>query len=1464
MAPEQRDLIWQSVVIEIASMWASVERPGKSAGRVFIGPKGRFLFWPKDLNALLLHAPSSVGRLLDLFSIAAMVGVKLDIASAYRALELDPNDAVYHAALIDGMWVVFHRLSFGMAQSPAIFATALATTLDRYHGAFPATLAALTQWVDDSGLSGVSTATALMAAEELMIALKRDRWWQAVAKTWLHPAVRLLYTGFLVDFPGRTIRIARDKLDKLIRLLDSVQRPTDSAVNASVPSPDSADASNLPSQSRRSRLAALVASPAAMHHVAMGPITDTDNPSPCRRVHLLRGTGDPDLPSSFGTRNTTTYGSAAEACSALPGCIATACLDDAALIITAPDASLAQRLRATVPSTPTTTVIVVTPAHPVDPSADPAALLQWWNPTHRLPDRFRSDRVNPDALPSAADVSLPSQSGARLTLRPEEFAALRSAVGLMSWFCVALPFLAVWRAALNHLVTSATWSPFTAAAFDAVAASTRVLCDWEFSVDPPRRTLFVRTDASGTGWGAVITLPCGRVVRLAGALDPATAIAASGVREAAAAVAAVRAAIAHPDIPPFDAVHVTVDSTNLCGAADGHPRAEGMVAAVAPLAAWAAQGLRVKFEWSTRSAIEHAAPDALSSAASRATPWPLAVDVHAALRASCPWNVVAWAYRGQDTPGVGPSDAYATPTASDLPAERAAVLQGLQTLPPPHNGSATGRTGWVGMSESLELLDDEVAYAHPLWSDIAAVLAWQQRGDKPLVLVAPRPSPANRGKFWESYVDSLTGRCIAYADLPDPATVPPVPGTTRDPIPLRAYVLGGRAPDPVANQRGSSLGTPARLAWVRGGRNPGDGPGLLDALVTPKKGEQQRDTHPAPAPAAPPSRAPGPRPTTARVPTNASTDRRLASTLCTPPAAAPSAATSRVRPRSDATAPVGEPTAKKRAIPPPPARQSPPTTAAGSTRVGPSATAAALAKPGTLHSLPATVRAWFVLLRDFVAGMSSGTVDDDIPEALRGDLAAARGVIRLKAIAGSRRPTCALRQVYTVASLLPGVLDSPFNAAVLDALAVAFARRRLIRPPPFGWQPANAATAQSALSSVAALSRKAGVPAAKVCGVTAAAFLDARGANGRREHSEAWPVHLHDLLEAEPCGPHPPSGPTNQWWTWAALVTMSFLCLRTGILHHLMREMLVAYDGGFIFCWRWISKTTSADILDPELKSAVIRVSAARHPALTRIMTAAPRSGRIFPAAAVSADALTNFVRQAVGDVPDNFVVRSYGVRIAADCEAVELGVPGDVIDALFWWRRLVAATRAYYSGIMLRLMFLFSEHRCRLRFAHVAPGSYDARIVGGPPPSFSRVAVLQGDDKKFPVLPKQAVADLNAAWGCEPTTVPDSRMQIARANAAAAATLVPATDAAAADPDPVFPPPAKGAGAAAGEPDSGADSFDESGDCDGCDAHMDRFTRGTMCEDPTCPKMRCRTCHPVRRVWRCSAHPSRRGKKGQ
>ena len=811
MPPDRAATLWKHVVKEIAAQHAHCDRPGRSAGRLFLGPKDRLIFWPRLMNAMLRHIPSTVGRIFDLFTVAAVAGVKLDVKAAYRALELTPDDAQYHAAILDGVWVVFNRLSFGMAQSPAAFTACIAVTIERFRGSLPATSAALAQYVDDSGLSGVAPPIAVRAMEQLIVALLRDGWWISLAKTFALPASQFVYTGFVADFGNpRAVRVAPSKAAKALGWLSMVKRPTDAAIAADVASlagtssaiPDlttPATACAAPT-APGSDVAYTGAAPTAPHY------TTTTPASAAPRAPAHTTTTPP------GATHTTTSGAAP----------------------TAPD-HVTGATSASAPSGRTDT----------GASGDSTPYPRWFHPDLALPDGFLPSQ---DRLPSPQDVRLPPHDGHRLSLEPEEEAALHKAIGYMAWFQVGIDFLAPWRALLQDLLNARRWSPERAAAFDDAYALLHVLHTWRRRVDPvPGPVLHVICDASATGWGAHVYLGDDSATKayFCGTLDAPDIAASSTRREAIAAASAIVAAIRAG--MRFSAVEVVVDSRALVGStAAGHVRSASVARVVATLAAWAAQGLRVSFTWWSRDEAGHAVPDALSGVARPQVVWPLRTDLLSALwTRTGGWDVdIAAAGHASST-----VLAYATPTM-DVPTDRDRVADGIVD---------PGRVGWRGTTLSAPVHPGEVAFAHPAWSQLGAIASRIDAAHRfpfPLVLVAPRDSSS----WWAPHLERVRAAAWEIVALPENATVPPVPGAARDPLALSVYRLGprppsGRPPRPFPNRLDASarpdgsdhrpptgaaplascwpvdhraqrspFGSPAGLSLARSGHPPGDHP----------------------------------------------------------------------------------------------------------------------------------------------------------------------------------------------------------------------------------------------------------------------------------------------------------------------------------------------------------------------------------------------------------------------------------------------------------------------------------------------------------------------------------------------------------------------------------------------------------------------------------------------------------------
>ena len=786
MPDDRAVVLWRSIVKELANEHASCSRVGRSSGRVFLGPKDRFIFWPRLLNSMLLHIPSATGRIFDLFTVLAAAGVKLDVKAAYRALELTPEDAAYHAAIVDGIWIVFNRLSFGMAQSPAAFASTIAVTIERLRGALPATEAALAQFVDDSGVSGTSTLATVNAAEQLVRALLQDGWWISLKKSFLLPAVRLLYIGFIADFGDQTVAIDPAKSRKALAHLSAVTRPTDDAIAEATASARRTVAS---SSARAATTPPIAAAPLAARPAAPpAPTTTAAAPLAARPAAPLAPTATAAAPL------------AARPAAPL-----------------APTATAAAPTAARPAAPPTSTPPVDgTPApHPAVPRH------RWFDPKWRLPDGTVPDQ---QPLPSAADLVFPAPSGARCTLNHREWFAIRKVVGYLSWFQVALDFLGPIRAGLQELLNTATWTPDTAVAFDDAFALLHVIHTWKRRVrHPPGDPLRVVCDASSTGWGAVISLPGKDVVHLAGVFGDLTAASSSTTREAIAAVSAVSAAIAMGW--RFPRVEVVVDSTALVGATGGRVRSPTVARAIVPLVAWAAQGLNISFSWWSRDEAGHQVPDALSSAARRPVPWPLSVAEKAVL-----WRQV----QGWDVDVCASSHEFATVPRYATPQLNSSSFRTRQSIVA--GIIAPSDLGWRGTSATVALRPTETAFAHPLWSELGsfASLIDPSRGfPYPLTLIAPTSSTS----WWRPHLDAIRRAAWTSWPLPPAATEPPNPRTPRDPVPLSVYRLGPvpdaarpSPPPPIATWTANHLayraafGTPANASAARTGHPPGDGP----------------------------------------------------------------------------------------------------------------------------------------------------------------------------------------------------------------------------------------------------------------------------------------------------------------------------------------------------------------------------------------------------------------------------------------------------------------------------------------------------------------------------------------------------------------------------------------------------------------------------------------------------------------
>jgi hypothetical protein len=950
---------------------------------------------------------------------------------------------------------------------------------------------------------------------------------------------------------------------------------------------------------------------------------------------------------------------------------------------------------------------------------------------------------------------------ATLNLDHDSYAALLSAMGLVSWFMIVATGLGFVRLPLLELLQSSVWTTDSRMAFRALLTIAAFLPTWSRPVRPTGVGVTIVVDA-GRAWGAIVrTAPL--LIRIAGALPLWAQPLSSTVREAAGAVEALRAVFSLRI--PIDHARFAIDCSGVVdGATHGSSRSIGAMASMGILTAFDAQGFPGYFDWQRRSAGDHPVADALSPA-SMPIVWPLRRCVLSYL-----WDRLGgWDFDITASSSTATTPCYATVDVPD--SERAALLEAASSTVSP--------VGWVGQTSSVSLLPNDVVFSHPPWSALPVLAHRMEQQPRSFILVAPA---RDQGQWWSPALLRLIGTTDGIP-LGRCASEPPVelraPGEP-DPRRLYAYAIG---PRPVARTRPRPPWWAPWMLTADGDIEYHPGPTMADLFRRAKPG----DTQATPAPAVDPS------------PTSPS-----------PPTRTP--ATKRGRaPASTSMAAFF-------------VRQGPPdalnTTDATCPRMPPAVSLTTMPSGGI------TVEVWLKTVVGFHAGTGPRVIDSGVPPQLLGDMRFAASVVRVKGVSGSVRALSAPRRMLQLARA-KGVQHWPFNHTVLNALAVSYAVCRLIKPaPPLRWSPANAATTHSDLSAIAAASARAGIPTPSYCGPDADIYLSARGARQRREHSAAWPLHLCDILRL---AIHPSS---RYYKIWCSLIIFSLFCLRTGIIFSLTKRFFIPWAGGYIFIWRHICKRSAGDVLDTAARSPIVHVTAATHPLLHSIL-GGPRTDHLLFGGLSYAD-LNDFVRSHISGVPDAFDIRSYGIRVAADTEAMELGVPPHIVDALFWWKReSTASTKAYYSGLNLLRMMLFSTARIHMAWRHFLPGRYACRLLR-PAPNWTTCVV-----SKEP-LPPLSAADVDMAWSAESPVVVERRQRLL-AGALPQWSFDDLPD------EPMV------------EPELSDHDSEVSNDCNDCGVHLSRARRGTFCDEPRCPYIRCTACTPYNKSNRCPEHLDKR-----
>ena len=821
--------MWRALVYEVANGWAQARR-GASAGLCFLNyskPKPRFIYWPKAANLLLASLRVSYGYITDLVTVLARFGVKLDLKGAYRHILITDEDVPFLGAVVDGLWICFNRLPFGLGPAPAIFVLTLAVTLRRARAESPGLLAAISAFVDDVGSSATTTRDLLLAVERLVQALIHDGWWLSIAKAFLRPVSNLYFTGMVALFGRGEVGLHPSKTSKLLDLLRTVRLPTAEVISAAWNDRQrsyfpTVAASAVINTAQGARVAVVSLPWATLPH----PRSAVSRAVP--DVRIIHTTTNPPL--HLRSHNDIVASVADDNHAAnlvVAGAIRDANAAGTPSIIFADPSHVSSIWSILDPHTSRVLFITDDPDGPHSLLTATTGPRNPWSAEDIIPPHLRDDNYRPlpdlDSIPPPdLRYDLPS-----LAIDKESFVALRSALGIVSWFQTTLGYLGFWRRAVDTVIRTSTWTPEAVDSVVFLATVTPLLHRWTRPVRPRPPTLTVVVDSGSAGWGAILDDPSsGRRWYLAGILPVDVLGAASGVREAAGARAPIRRAFALGI--KFLSVHVILDATATIGAASGGMRSLAFAPVLMSFAAYEIQGITMHFSHEGRECGEHPQVDALSAAAAPPA-WTLLPEILNALTDIIgPLDVHLDA---DDASSIAPS--YTTPTPPS--AERAAVLAAIPT--------ASTAGGWIGTTEAFEPDPRTTVVCFPRWSRLPLIMERWSSLRFSLLLIAP----TTPDEWWGPSVELAAGMASSVWLLPPQASQPPVDrrpaGFRADPRRLSAYWLPSphwrlrpppSPPGPRAEliRYGSRLGTPAQLSYVLGGHCPKDRPPKTDPSTT--------------------------------------------------------------------------------------------------------------------------------------------------------------------------------------------------------------------------------------------------------------------------------------------------------------------------------------------------------------------------------------------------------------------------------------------------------------------------------------------------------------------------------------------------------------------------------------------------------------------------------------------------------
>ena len=176
----------------------------------------------RPLNTRLRPATVRYCNVRDTLTRKHNVATRLDLASAFKHLELDEEASSLMAFQIDNIIFRWRRLPFGLSWSPTFFANALQSTIEKLRKAG----VILVVYVDDVYVGAQTVQELDDAVVNVMKALADDGWRVAPDKVYPFACSSLQFLGLTVHINKQTLSVPTAKAQKLAELVKQARAGT--------------------------------------------------------------------------------------------------------------------------------------------------------------------------------------------------------------------------------------------------------------------------------------------------------------------------------------------------------------------------------------------------------------------------------------------------------------------------------------------------------------------------------------------------------------------------------------------------------------------------------------------------------------------------------------------------------------------------------------------------------------------------------------------------------------------------------------------------------------------------------------------------------------------------------------------------------------------------------------------------------------------------------------------------------------------------------------------------------------------------------------------------------------------------------------------------------------------------------------------------------------------------------------